>query len=645
MIGSRLLRISVLLLAATWSLPAGSVAQDGAIAVSNQSPNPLLRPFVWRSIGPVGQGGRVDDIAVDLTNPFRYYVGFATGGLWRTTNNGTTFEPIFDEYETHSIGAIGIAPSNAEVIYIGTGESNNRQSSSFGAGVYKSTDGGDSFTYVGLRETQSIARVIVHPRDANTVWIAANGHLFGSNPERGLFKTTDGGLTWNHVLRIDDDTGATDLILDPSNPDKLLAATYQRRRTGCCFVGGGPGSGIWMSTNGGENWTRLEVYRDRVEVMGVGNDLPLCRQLDRGIDCILSRNDGVSQWSTGVSVAESPVLPGVLWLGTDDGNINVSRDGGATWTEVSKNLPGGTTEYYVSRVEASHFDAATTYVSIDGHRDDDLRPYIYLTRDYGEIWESISSNLPEFGNVRTVRQDPRHEDILYAGTEFGFFISDDEGQEWHRFMNGLPVVRIDDVLVHPRDNDLVLATHGRSIYVMDDITALQATTDETVQKQVHLYEPRESVRWRNDRVQIRSVTGDKNWQGKNAPAGTAIQYWLSEAARGDVSITIANALTGKVFRIMEGTGVAGLNRVQWNQRGNPPRARGRGGSQGQLAQPGVYNVTLSVNGKEYTTSLRVLEDSWMNSKAVEEIQRAATRANARVPGMPRPQTLGGASKA
>ncbi len=159
--------------------------------------------------------------------------------------------------------------------------------------------------------------------------------------------------------------------------------------------------------------------------MGVGNDLPLCRQLDRGIDCILSRNDGVSQWSTGVSVAESPVLRGVLWLGTDDGDINVSRDGGATWTEVSNNLPGGTTEYSVSRVEASHFDDATAYVSIDGHRDDDLRPYVYLTRDYGETWESISSNLPEFGNVRTVRQDPRHEDILYAGTEFGFFISGD----------------------------------------------------------------------------------------------------------------------------------------------------------------------------------------------------------------------------
>ena len=382
---------------------------------------------------------------------------------------------------------------------------------------------------------------------------------------------------------------------------------------------------FFISRDRGNTWTlsaalTKNVDRDGVDLMDVGNNVPRCRQLDRGIDCNLSRNDGVSQWSTGVSIAESPILPGILWFGTDDGNINVSRDGGATWSEVSKNMPGGTTEYYVSRVEASHFDAATAYVSIDGHRDDDLRPYVYVTRDYGETWQTISSNLPDFGNVNTVRQDPRNEDILYVGTEFGFFVSGDEGQEWFPFMNGLPVVRIDDVLVHPRDNDLVIATHGRSIYIMDDITPLQATTGETMAEDVHLYEPRESVRWKNRRTQGRSVTGDKNWQGENAPTGSAIHYWLSEATSGDVSISIANALTGDVFRTMEGTGEAGMNRVQWNQRSNPPpagrgrggRGGGRGGRQGQLAQPGVYNVTLTVNGEEYTTTLQVLQDDWMN---------------------------------
>ncbi len=258
MLGSRLARISLVVATLVWSTPAPASGQESATAVINQSNDPLLRPFRWRSIGPVGQGGRVDDLAVDPTNPRTFYVGFATGGLWKTTNAGTTFEPIFDEYGTHSVGAVAVAPSNPDVIYVGTGESNNRQSASFGAGVYKSDDAGASFDFVGLRETQSIARVIVHPTDENTAWIAANGHLFGSNPERGVFKTTDGGNTWRHVLAVDENTGATDLIIDPSNPLKLFAATYQRRRAGCCFVGGGPGSGIWMSADGGDNWTRLE---------------------------------------------------------------------------------------------------------------------------------------------------------------------------------------------------------------------------------------------------------------------------------------------------------------------------------------------------------------------------------------------------
>jgi hypothetical protein len=361
------------------------------------------------------------------------------------------------------------------------------------------------------------------------------------------------------------------------------------------------------------------VDRDGIVLMGVQNSLPRCQQLERGVECNISRNDGVSNWSTGVTLAESSVMPGVLWHGSDDGNISVSRDGGTNWAEVSGNLPGGTTRYYVSRVEASHFDPATAYVSIDGHRSDDLRPYVYVTHDYGESWQDISSGLPEFGNVNTIREDPRNANLLYVGTEFGFFISRNAGQSWQSFMNGLPVVRIDDVLVHPRENDLVLATHGRSVYVMDDITALQELTTEVAMSDVHLFDAREAVLWKRDRRLGRSVTGDKNWTGENAPAGTAIHYWLKDEIDGDVEVTITNPVTGEVVRTIDGTGEMGLNRIQWDLRGSPPAAGGgrggRGGGrgrQGQLASTGVYRVQLTVDGESYYTTVAVLEDIWMD---------------------------------
>ena len=278
---------------------------------------------------------------------------------------------------------------------------------------------------------------------------------------------------------------------------------------------------------------------------------------------ILSRNDGVSAWSAAVSLTESPLVPGLLWVGTDDGNIQVSRDGGASWTEVGENIPGGTRSHYVSRVEASYFDAGTAYASVDGHKSDDLRPYVYVTRDYGTSWESISSNLPEYGNVNTVRQDPRNRNLLYAGTEFEFFVSLDEGGRWHRFMTGLPVVRIDDVLVHPRDNDLVLATHGRSVMVMDDITSLQQLTPEVMAEDAFLFEPREAVSWKQNRMRSRSVTGDKVLRGDNALPGTAIHYYLAdEMDAGDVSLTVTDVATGEVFRDLEATGQEGINRAR-----------------------------------------------------------------------------------
>src|SRR5262245_32899092 len=223
----------------------------------NQSTAGLLKSFRFRSIGPASMGGRIDDIAVSESDPSIIYVGYAVGGVFKSDNNGTTFTPVFETYGTASIGDIAIHPTNPNIVYIGTGESNNRQTSSFGDGIYKTTDGGKTFTNVGLKETQTIARIVIDSKNPETVYVASPGHLFGPNPERGVFKTTDGGKTWNKVKFIDDDTGFTDIAIDPSNSNILYAASYQRRRSGCCFNGGGPGSGLWKTTDAGKTWTKL----------------------------------------------------------------------------------------------------------------------------------------------------------------------------------------------------------------------------------------------------------------------------------------------------------------------------------------------------------------------------------------------------
>ncbi|MCC6317959.1 MAG: hypothetical protein IT361_09735 [Gemmatimonadaceae bacterium] len=945
----------------------------------NATDDPLLRGFRWRSIGPTGQGGRVNDIAVAEGRPSTFYVGFATGGLWKTTNMGTTFTPVFDTFSTHSVGDVALAPSNPDVVYVGTGEPNNRQSSSFGDGMFRSTDGGATFSPIGLRETQSIARVVVHPRDPNTVWVAAVGRLFGPNPERGVFKTTDGGRTWSKVLYVDEHTGATDLVIHPRDPNTLLAATYTRRRTSWGFASGSAGTGIWKSTNGGQTWSRVSgnglpagvmgrigldwsrsnpgvvyaqievgpsaepiqsgaraaggqgsgaqgggggggfgqqnqppddrvsgiwrsndggrswqfrsnenqrpmyysqirvdpnnedvvyvggvnaakstdgaktfrqltgyghvdhhaiwidpqnsehviygndgsvdvswdggttwesirhwavgqpyhasvdmkrpytvctglqdngswcgpssvrsgpilgqdwfrvgggdgfysqidptdpnilytesqngnvnrldlrqgtsvsirprapqrgpdgganfgaggpnvfptpepgtvfrfnwnmpiqisphdantiltganrlfisrdrgatwfmsgeltkaVNRDDREILGMKGSLPSCNRQRVGT-CINSKNDGVTFYGTIIAVGQSHISPDVIWVGSDDGNVQVSRDGGRTFTEVGKNIPGGTREYYVSRVEPSYFDLGTAYVSLDGHRHDDLRPYVYVTRDYGATWSAITGDLPGFGNVNSVRQDPRNPNLLYAATEFGFFTSLDEGRTWKRFMTNLPVVRVDDVIVHPRDNDLVLSTHGRSVWIMDDVTALQQLTPAAMQQDVMLFEPRNAVAWKQDIRLRRSVTGQKNFEGDNAPTGTAIAYYLKAPVTGEVKVTIRDLGTGDFARTIDGPREAGLHRVQWNLcsdlrqvppgqgggfggggGGGNPCAQGGGGGGGggggqaggarigRVAAPGAYLVTLTVNGREYTKTVTVLEDVWM----------------------------------
>src|SRR2546421_2253479 len=240
----------------------------------NWSEDPMLRRFVWRGIGPASMGGRVDDIAVVENNTSIFYVGFATNGVWKTTNNGTTWTPIFDTYSSASIGDIAIAPTDPNVVWVGTGEANNRQSSSFGDGIYKSTDGGKTFARMGLEDSQAIARIVIDPKDANIVYVAVPGHLFGPNKERGIYKTTDGGKSWTNIKFIDENTGFTDLVLDPADNKTLYAASYQRRRTSWGFNGGGAGSRLWKTTDAGRTWKQL-----------AGNGLPTENILGRiGLD-------------------------------------------------------------------------------------------------------------------------------------------------------------------------------------------------------------------------------------------------------------------------------------------------------------------------------------------------------------------------
>ncbi len=226
---------------------AGGATVNQAPRMINQPTDPALRGFRWREVGPTAQGGRIDDLAYDEKDPYRFFVGFAVAGIWRTLNNGTTFDSIFDTYGTGTIGDLALAPSDPNILYVGTGEANNRQSSSFGNGVWRSSNAmapnaaDVKFEYIGLRETQSIARMLVHPKDPNTVWVAAMGHLYGPNPERGVFMTTDGGKTWNKTLYITPNTGATELVMDPSNPMNLWAATYERQRTALGLRGRRPG--------------------------------------------------------------------------------------------------------------------------------------------------------------------------------------------------------------------------------------------------------------------------------------------------------------------------------------------------------------------------------------------------------------------
>jgi hypothetical protein len=398
---------------------------------------------------------------------------------------------------------------------------------------------------------------------------------------------------------------------------------------------------VFKSYDQGNHWIASADLTKRVDRCGV------TVMGAAGTTQQLSKNDGVTSYSTISAISESPVTPGVVWAGTDDGNLQVSVDGGMTFTEVGKNISGlpsgalsGASPYWISRVDASHFESGGAYVSIDGHRSDDLKPYVFVTHDYGRTWANAAGNLPASGNVQVVREDPKNRNLLYAGTEFGLFVSLDAGKSWEKFMTGYPTVRTDDILVHPRDGDLIVASHGRSIWIADDITPLQQLTPAAAAQDAVLFDVRPAIAYQNDFHYDEYVGGYKQFEGENAPRGTAIQFYLKSGATGDAKISVMD-LAGNALCESTVAASAGIHRVQWSLAtplanaggGRGGRAGGGGAAAGAAgagscsggggggrgggaagAAPGTYTVKLSVGGRDYTKSVQVLEDRWAHER-------------------------------
>jgi photosystem II stability/assembly factor-like uncharacterized protein len=908
-----ILGLAVLLAAFPAGLPAQSkTAKKVATPAPGLEPAAVLNGLNFRAVGPTRQSGRFVDFAVPPGRPNTFYAASASGGLWKTENNGQTFEPLFDKEKVFSIGDIAVAPSAPDTLWLGSGEANNSRSTYWGDGIYKSSDGGKTWQNMGLKESHHIGRVVVHPADPNVVYVAALGHLYSDNPERGVFKTSDGGRTWAKVLDIAVDgraVGVVDLAMDPSSPDTLYAAAYDRFRRPWTFGLGGPGSGIHKTVDGGKTWTKLtaglpsgilgriglavaakdpktvyavvenankpgmsaedrwqeilagksssgmidgEVYRsddggatwakvspdkqsvggypgyyygqiivdpndsNAVYILSVGvlasrdggktwkspftfggdnhalwidpkdsghmllgydhglgvtwdggknwyhpDFLPLAQfyaidydmsypyriagglqdngnlmgpstkvgggggygrsagsapirledwfnmgggdgmynAFDRvtnrtlynesqfgpltridlvtgesksiayqqvkpetrwnwcapilvsahasdviyhcGNIVVMSANrgetwteispdlstndpaklpvegkggDGNIQYCTITTFDESPLLPGLLWAGTDDGNVWITRDNGKNWTKLNDKIPGQP-GYWVSRVAASPSDPGTAYVSYTGFRNDDFRPFLYKTSDYGATWTSLAAGLPE-GPVNVVREDPRNPKLLFAGTDFGVYASIDGGLAWHKMKGDMPTQPVHDLKIQPREADLIIATHGRGAYIVD-IKPLQELTAEVLAKDFHLFAVEPKVRWVG---QDRREAGSSNFAGKSEPAGLAVSYLLKSKPKEGVKVQV---FAGNLL-LQEITGASnvGLNTVQWNMTGRRERApeeakaaqeaarrpRGQGDPTSFPVQPGDYRIVLTVDGKSQSALGTVLKD-------------------------------------
>ncbi|MGD2070399.1 MAG: hypothetical protein PVI57_17115, partial [Gemmatimonadota bacterium] len=402
------LRLLGVTLLAAWAaaVPDPSSAQQG----SAEQVRRATRALEFRELGPTIMGGRIADLAVDESDVSTFYVGTATGGVWKTTNAGITFEQVFRDESTASVGDVTLAPSNPNVVWVGTGEPQNRQSSPWGDGVFRSTDAGRTWEHLGLEDTHHIARIQVHPDDPDVAYVAAVGHLWGPNPERGVFRTTDGGRTWDKVLYVDENTGAIDLAMDPDDPRTLFAATYQRRRRAWGFNGGGPGSGLWRTTDGGRSWTELTRGLPAGDKGRIGVDV---HRGDGDLVCALVEADARDpEWGFGDGPSEDERKNGVY----------CSTDRGETWEHRSttNNRP-----MYYSQIridpndpERIYLGGSDLYVSQDGGRtfSDDAAEGVHL--DHHALWI-----------------DPNDSDHLLLGSDGGVSVSRDRSESWYQYRN------------------------------------------------------------------------------------------------------------------------------------------------------------------------------------------------------------------
>jgi len=905
-------------------------------------PQPQLDPSLYsqlryRHVGPVGN--RITSAYGIPGDPNTYYVGAASGGVWKTTDAGLSWDPIFDGQTAQSVGHLALAPSNPNIVWVGTGEAHVRSHISLGDGIYKSLDGGKTWAHMGLENTGRIARVVIHPQNPDIVFACSQGHSYGPQPERGVYRTTDGGRSWNLVLHVDQNTGCSDLAMDPTNPNILIAGFWQIEIHTWGRESGGPGSGIfkstdggttwrrlrgnglptrdhgkvavaiarsnpshvyalietgdgvpwhgrptdsgelWASMNGGENWSlvthdrqlagRTQYYSrvvvqpdDENEVhflagsytrsldggrtsvdlgfgsspggdnhdiwidptnpdrMIVGNDggvsisttrgrawyrlqLPVAQMYHATVDTrvpyfvygnrqdgpsfrvpsnsrtggfgpgggtiprsewfsvaggesgwatpdpedpdiiwssasgsgsvggIVTRMDlrtrqahhveiwpvstvgwppaelryrfvwtfpltisphdrnkvyagsqyvhvtadggkswreispdltlndksrqqisggltpdniGVEYFNVVFAIAESRLKPGLIWAGTNDGLVHLTRDGGQTWTNVTQNLPNLPPFGTISNIEPSRYDTGTAYLSVDFHQVNRRDPYLYKTTDYGRTWRMIVNGIPTspLSYTHVIREDPVRRGLLYAGTENALYVSFNDGELWQPLQTNLPHAPVYWLVIQEHFNDLVVSTYGRGFWILDDLSPIQQLTPEVAASDAHLFRPRAAYRFRN--IPGQASTSNDPTVGQNPEYGASINYWLKSAPAGDVTVTIQQP-GGQTVRTLRGSKNAGVNRIHWDLRNEPSKEsrlrvkplyadwfevppEGRAapgiGRFSVLMPPGTYTVKLSVGGREYTQPLEVRQDP-NSGGSLEEIRVQTAR--------------------